>query len=146
MKGVLFDYLSSIKARDFLRAGGHIDEASFYALTDTMVKEASGDSLPEDTVRRDLFGTASREELRKRPVPELFASLIAASEAANPGAFGVIADAQIDVLAVRRVDDHVVVAYQLTIPNAGPEGQPISHVTAETLRPSAKGWKIVFRR
>jgi hypothetical protein len=146
VKGVLYDYLSSIKARDFLRAGGHIDEPSFYALTDTMVREASGDTLPADEVRRALFGTASREELLKRPVPQLFASLIAASEAANPGAFGAVADAQIDVLAVRRVDDHVVIAYQLTIPGAGPEGQPVSHVTAETMRAGSQGWKIVFRR
>ena len=41
---------------------------------------------------------------------------------------------------------HVVIAYQLTIPGAGPEGQALTHVTAETLRPTAKGWKIVFRR
>ncbi len=146
VKGVLFDYLSSLKARDFLRAGGHIDEASFRALADTMVLAAAGDTLPLDGVRQTIFGVPSREALLAKPVPELFATLVAASEAANPGAFGAVADAVIDVLAVRRVDEHVVVAYQLTIPGAGPEGQAVTHVTAETLRATPKGWKIVFRR
>jgi hypothetical protein len=146
VKGVLLDYLSALKARNFRRAGAHIDEPTFRALADSMVIEAAGDSLPLDEVRRTIFGMASRDSMRARPVPLLFETLVAASEAADPGAFGAVAGAQIDVLAVRRVDHHVVIAYQLTIPGAGPEGQPLTHVTAETMRPTKWGWKIVFRR
>lgn len=102
--------------------------------------------MPVETVRQLIFGVSTADSMHARPVPVLFESLVAASAAANPGAFGAVADAQIDVLAVRRVDHHVVIAYQLTIPGVGPEGQALSHVTAETLRPTAKGWKIVFRR
>jgi hypothetical protein len=146
VRKTLLDYLDAMKHKDFARAASYLDSATFVAAADTLVEQAANDSTPPSLIRSAMFGTPDPDSLHAWPIARLFASLMAATEAANPGALDAVAHAEIEVLAALRVEDHVVVAYQLSVPAPDPAAQPLTHVTAEKLRQIGGRWRILFQQ
>ncbi len=145
VRGILKDYLEALKAGDYARAGTHIDSVSFLASVDTLARTiASSDELMP-AARRKIFGASTTDSLVHRPFPETFRSYMQYQESAHPEMRGILARAQLQVLAARRMKDRVHVAYQLTLPAEKEDAQPYTTVTAEQMRLVGSDWKIVFR-
>jgi len=76
---------------------------------------------------------------------QLFTSLMGYLLELSPGAGQILENAEIEVLAARKMGDKVHIAYQLTLPTAGEGGMPFTQVTAQQMRKVDGKWRILFR-
>ncbi len=145
VRSVLRTYLEALKRGDYAEAGKQIDRASFLASVDTLARMIASDDTQVPAARRKLFGASTPDSLAARPVSESFRSYMEFQEATNPEMRDILQKAELQILAARRMNDRVHVAYQLTLPAEKPDAQPFTSVTAEQVREVDGQWKIVFR-
>jgi len=140
---VLSDYLAALRQKDYVRAGSFIDRTTLLASSEATLRALAPDSTRLDSTRARVFGVASRAALAKRSTGEIFAAFMRYMDATTPGANAVLADATIQVLVARRMNDTVSVAYQLTIPPAQGRTEPYTQVTAQRMRRVDGQWRIL---
>lgn len=145
VKKTLDDYLRALQKKDYARAGSVIDRASFLAQAENMVRLTVIDSTKDDArVRRQIFGAGTRDSLARMSTPALFTAFMNYLNTTNPEANAAVADATIQILAVRMIDGVAHVAYQLTLPPTKLRPQAYTQVTVQNMQKvSGKWWILV---
>jgi len=145
VRKALLGYLDALKARDFAKAGEMLERESLITATGPLVSAVAADSLSALVVRKKIFGVSTQDSLLKRTNGQLFTSLMGYLLELSPGAGQILENAEIEVLAARKMGDKVHIAYQLTLPTAGEGGMPFTQVTAQQMRKVDGKWRILFR-
>ena len=145
VKKTLDDYLRALQKKDYARAGSVIDRASFLAQAENMVRLTVIDSTKDDArVRRQIFGAGTRDSLAAMSTPALFTAFMNYLNATNPEANAAVANATIQILAVRMIDGIAHVAYQLTLPPTKLRPDPYTQVTVQNMQKvNGKWWILV---
>jgi len=144
VKKTLDDYLRALQKKDYARAGSVIDRASFLAQAENMVRLTVIDSTKDDArVRRQIFGAGTRDSLAAMSTPALFTAFMNYLNATNPEANAAVANATIQILAVRMIDGIAHVAYQLTLPPTKLRPDPYTQVTVQNMQKVDGKWWIL---
>jgi hypothetical protein len=144
VKKTLDDYLRALQKKDYARAGSVIDRASFLAQAENMVRLTVIDSTKDDArVRRQIFGAGTRDSLAAMPTSALFTAFMNYLNATNPEANAAVANATIQILAVRMIDGIAHVAYQLTLPPTKLRPDPYTQVTVQNMQKVDGKWWIL---
>jgi hypothetical protein len=144
VRKTLSDYLAALQKQDYKKAGQLIDRPSLLAAVEPMVATIASDSLQRAAAMRKIFGVSTRDSIEARSNGNLFNSLMGYMMQVNPSAAAVLSKATIEVLAARKLDNRVHVAYRLTLPPAEPGGLPYEQITAQQMEKSDGKWRILF--
>jgi hypothetical protein len=137
-------YFAALQKKDYTKAGAELDRDSFFAAVDPMIASVASDSTHHAAARRKMFGVSTADSLAATPVPVLFASLMRYFEWVSPEAAVSLAGAEMEVLATRKHNGRVHVAYELTVTPTTPGATPIARVTALQMKQQNGRWAIVF--
>jgi len=144
VRATLLSYLAAVQKLDWKKAATYVDRESFLAAVEPLVAGAAPDPALRADKRREIFGVSTYDSLEKKPLPDLFFSMMTYAMSVDPTRVAILEKAQIELIGSRKVRGKVHVAYSLTLPAESDTLQPYVSVTADRLRKVGDDWKIVI--
>ena len=144
VRATLLSYLAAVQKLDWRKAATYVDRESFLAAVEPLIAGAAPDPALRANKRREIFGVSTYDSLEKKPLPDLFFSMMTYAMSVDPTRVAILEKAQIELIGSRKVRGKVHVAYSLTLPAESDTLQPYVSVTADRLRKVGDDWKIVI--
>ena len=144
VRKVLLAYLDAVKIRDWKTAAKYVDRESFLAAVEPLIENVAPDPAKREEARRMIFGVGTTDSLVKKPLPDLFWSMMTYAMTADPTGAAMMEKAKFSLLGARKIKGKVHIAYMITVAAESDTLQPYTRVTAERLRKVGNDWKIMI--